>query len=101
MLKIELLRRTQMRRGACERHCEPGISNSFHPFVIKENEQNVRLSDSTVTVDCRDPVLLACCQCSPAHMTETLIKCQAYKAAIKRGFYGEGEIRKESLTVCD
>lgn len=64
-------------------------SQTALPFVIKENEQNVRLSDSTVTVDCKDPVLLACCQCSLAHMTETLIKCQAYKAAIK-GFLWRG-----------
>lgn len=47
------------------------------PFVVKVNEQNVRLSDSTVTVDCKDPVLLASCQGNLAHMTETLIKCQA------------------------
>lgn len=63
-------------------------SQTALPFVIKENEQNVRLSDSTVTVDCKDPVLLAFCQCSLAHMTETLIKCQTYKAAIK-GFFKE------------
>lgn len=36
-----------------------------------------------MTVDFKDPVLLACYQHSPAHMTETLIKCQAYEAAIK------------------
>lgn len=47
-------------------------------FPFEENEQTLRLSDSTVTVDCRDPVLLAFCQCSLAHMTETLIKCQEY-----------------------
>ena len=56
----------------------------------KKKEEEERLGDCCMTVDCKDPVLLACCQCCPPHMTETLIKCQPYKAAVK-GFIWSGE----------
>ena len=55
-------------------------------FVNKGNELNGKLNESTETVDCRDTALLACCQCSLAHKTETLIKCHAHKAATKYFF---------------
>lgn len=36
-------------------------------FIIKVNEQIVRLGDGTMTVSCKDLVLLTCCHGSAAH----------------------------------
>lgn len=88
--------------GSMWRALWAGTLETTPPFVIKEKKRQKtgRLSDNTVTVDCKDPVLLACCQYSLAHRTQTSIICQAQKAAMK-AFYAEREIRKESLTACD
>lgn len=81
----------QMRQAACKKAPRAGTLETALPVVIKENGQDARLDDSTATADCTDVVFLACSQCSIAHMTETLIKCQAYKAAIKGFFFFNGE----------
>lgn len=77
VLRIELLPYMQMRKGSMWKALWAGTLETALPFVIKANEQKVMLSDTTETVDCKDPALLACCQCALPHMTETLIKCQA------------------------